>query len=141
MLAKEIERFGHEGRWLWCTAAVALLAELLFCAKSGGPFPSHDTGYEHDLKVSVEALRAVRNAAFHPAFQHAGVGSGQPPIETLYERLDNDDAAEVREAAIRLAVDWSYFASRPITSYALRMLNAGGHLYAEQLALEGWPAS
>ena len=135
LLAGEVERLGGERRWLWCTGAIALLAELLFCADAGGPFPSHDTGHRHDLDINVKALRAVRNATFHPAFQDRRAGSGSPPIEKLYELLDNDDDADVREAALNLAADWSYLDSRPITSYALRMLDSGGRLYAETPSL------
>lgn len=136
MLATEIEEFGRDRRWLWCTAAIVLMAELVFCADAGGIFPARDNKYGN-LDADMEALRIVRNATFHPAFQSGTSGSGQPPIERLFVLLDNDDDAEVREVAIRLATDWSYFATRPITSYALRKLNSGGHLYVDRLHASG----
>ena len=30
LLVADIKRFGADGRWLWCTSAIALLAELIF---------------------------------------------------------------------------------------------------------------
>jgi len=136
-LSQEIDRLGREQRWLWCTAAIALLGELVFCAKDGGTFASRAVAYRRDLALDVEALRVVRNAVFHPAFQNRAAGSGVLHIEKLFELLDNDDDADVREAAIKLAVDWSHRASRPVTSYALRKLKSAGNAYAAELGLLG----
>lgn len=137
MLSAEVHRLGAEGRWLWCTSAVSLLAELVFCAADGGVFPSASARYRDDFAKDVGALRVVRNAVFHPAFQNRDAGSGKPHVEELFVLLDNDDDADVRDAALRMAVDWSYLAARPVTSFALRKLNSAGRIYANELGLTG----
>ena len=136
VLVRDIKGLGHGNRWLWCTSAISLLAELVFCADAGGPFPSSTTSHRYDLNLVVGALRTVRNATLHPAFQLPD-GDQQPPIRRLYNLLDNDDDQEVREAAYELADNWSFLAKRPITSYALRQLNSGGRLYGKALGLPG----
>lgn len=134
LLVADIKRFGADGRWLWCTSAIALLAELIFGIDAGGVFAS-DGRHRFDLAQNVTALRELRNACFHPAFQNAGAGSGTPPIENIIEILDNDDDGAVREAAVRFAVDWSYLAGRPVTSFALRQMDSAGRLYADAIGL------
>ncbi|MBI5498150.1 MAG: hypothetical protein HY904_24320 [Deltaproteobacteria bacterium] len=134
LLADDIQRFGNGCQWLWCTTAVGLAAELIFGSIAGGTFPK-DTPFRYDLKRVVDALREIRNATVHPAFQNAAAGQGVPPVERLYDILDQDDDAAVKELALRLTEDWSLLADRPLSTFALRQLDAAGRLLAEEYSI------
>ena len=132
MLAREIEHLGDEQRWLGCTAAVSLLAEILFCAPQGGTFGSMRPRFPYHLGRNIETLRVLRNAVFHPAHQKVDAGSGAPPIEQLIYRLEQDLEGDV---AAKLRESWAYLAERAITRFALRILNSAGRLYAEEVGI------
>jgi hypothetical protein len=132
-LARSIGDFGDAQRWLWCVTAVALMQELVFCAEDGGLDPS-GVATDSDLARVLEALRAIRNAVVHPAFQRSKGGNTAPMVR-LIELLQIDDDPDVTELALRLPDAWSYLAERPTAMYALRNLNAAGRLFIERKRL------
>lgn len=139
VLVGAIRRFTapDQQQWLWAVAAMANLAELLFCTEDGGIKPSRSIGDEgDDLGAAVRTLRTVRNVCFHPAFQRHE-GTDKPHMLGLIEQLENDDRAETRLLAHRLRGDWAHFATQPVASFTLRTLNGAGTLYAQNLRERG----
>ena len=56
-LVSDIRSFGTEQHWFWASAAISLLAELMFAANSGGTFAN--SKYSN---LAVTPLRILRNA-------------------------------------------------------------------------------
>lgn len=130
-LARSVGEFGDSERWPWCVAAIALLQELIFCAEGGGMDAVGGVVDHNDLADVIKTLRAIRNVALHPAFQ-IDRGENPTPMERLITLLEEDDDIEVSELALRMPAAWSYFAEKPVATYALRKLHAAGELFVER---------
>lgn len=120
-LAHDIRSFGHEGRWLWVTAAVCLVAELLFAARDGGVFRDQRVPHDRDAAVPFKALRILRNVTFHPAHSSPRAGSGEPHVLQLVQHLRENSEGDLADA---LAQSWAFVADRRMASFALRMVNS-----------------
>lgn len=134
-LVASVHRFTqveHGEQWLWATAAIANLGELLFCAEDGGLKRSAAIERDRELRETVDALRTVRNVCFHPAFQKS-TGNDTPHMLQLIELLENDDRDDSRRVAIALRKAWSSFTERPATAFALGKLNGAGILLGRML--------
>ena len=123
----------REQNWLWCSAAIALLAELVFCSDVGGTFATRRGYLPYHLEANLETLRILRNAIFHPAHQTTSAGSGNPPIAQLVSKLQTLQETEV---SLRLAENWSFLGNREITTIALRQLNSADRPRAEHLGID-----
>ncbi len=89
---------------------------------------------DRDLKADIEALRAIRNAAFHAAAQIDGKRDNngdpkKPPMVRAIEFLQKDDDPDIRTLAKRLPDEWSLFAEEPVAIYTLRKLGSAGRLF------------
>jgi hypothetical protein len=135
-LANDANRFAHAGQWLWATAALANLGELITRAEDGEIKASQAIATDPELRLPLKRLATVRNACFHPAFCRES-GSQRPHLRSLVDELKQDDDPGVRRLAPRIEDDWSYFADRTVTAYALRLLDDVGVRYARTLRHRG----
>jgi hypothetical protein len=125
-LVADIGFFGQTGRWLWATAGICLLAELILSAKTGGVFELAP-GRGQALPP-VRALYHLRNAVFHPAHHSNTAGSGDAQISQLIVHLDGNGEAALAQ---RLDQNAAYLAQRPMTEFAVRMLDAAGRTHPD----------
>jgi hypothetical protein len=127
-LVADVRSLGVDGRWLWVTAATCLLAELLFAATFGGTFRDVRAPVDREGKVAFQGLLILRNVTFHPAHAASDAGSGVPHMTRFGEHLRGNGDAGLAHA---LAESWAAFAGRPVSSYAIRMLDAAARAHPD----------
>ncbi len=128
-LASEVERFADERRPLWCTAALANLAELVFCADAGSLNWATPAGADPQFTRDIEVLKTARNVCFHPAFNRTAPGN-TPHILQLLDELKAADAETARVAQEIERGWWSAFGRAEITLFVLNRLDSAGRAYA-----------
>ena len=122
--------FGNAQRWLWATAAAGLIAELVFSSRGGGVF---ELAAAHGpVLLPVRALYHLRNSVFHPAHVSDRAGSGEAQIARLIVHLAGNSEPAL---AHRLDQSRAFLAQRPITEFAVRMLDAAGRSHPDSAPL------
>lgn len=124
----ETVQLGKSQRWLWCTAAVALTAELLFCAEKGGTYDKETVkSWDEDQQGPINLLRILRNAVCHPA--HHTMQSGEPHVLQLQAAVNNLNRADLADALNR---SWAALRDRHMAEFALSMLHQAGLAFMER---------
>lgn len=127
MLVLHLKRFAATENWMWATMSIALLQELIFCAKDGGIETSAHVANRLD---EIDALRAVRNALMHPASVAEPDKKRKLAVLHVADWMSRD--ASFLEFAPKLRKDWSYMSHRLVTIFALRRLTSSVRDYAQQ---------
>ncbi len=120
--ASQIGDLGTAGKWFLGSTWIALLGELLICARHGhATWPAPDDWEYHERPPFI-ILHALRNAVCHPA-HHRMTVSGPPQMEKLADVLERNNEQKL---AHDLRENWSVLARPEVTHLALRNLNAAG---------------
>jgi len=100
--------------WLACTTAIALLGELVLCARRGSILSEEKDEWERrvdeDAWSDVQVMNHLRNSVCHPASQS---------IVALCDHIERHEP-DTRALALELRADWSYLGTRELSEYALR---------------------
>ncbi len=126
VLVDDMDRAIHYRRWFAGTVSVALTAELLWAARSGGiykPPVKADRSTWADWRYHHEPLLALRNACFHPAHV-CHVGQAIPPMLRLIEQIRTDD----RDLAGQMHGVWPLLRGQHVLAWGIRKLDGAGRM-------------
>ncbi len=130
-----------------CAILIALIAEMLLCAESGGIFRDdivqRFAGNDSDRELNAEAMRLLRNAVCHPAATTED--DGEIAIVALSRYVEHNFRDETWGPGLH--ANPGRLGDRDVGFFALRLLNNLGWWQAEHWSVKlpdatpPWPAS
>ena len=143
------EAGSHPGNSIHCATALALLGELLLCAKEGGILDKQAVerfaGGDKDRRKIGEAVRLLRNTVCHPGDAKPHKEDKETALDALLRHVETEFREEpwvpdIRETAAKLKLDniraiTAKLNNREVALFALRCIGLTGWWQAEQWGL------